>query len=352
LRRLGHDVTVASAGSGWMNTRRDIDISRRLPGKAGGLWLWLRMLQLLESRLSRFDIVSLSSTGFVELKPERVALLFERIKKNNHRVFMTLLGNDTFYVDECIKPDGVLRLSEWSINHQPSPLTLAHPERISAWRAPELRQLANYIYDNVSGVTPVLYEYDAVARTHIPAEKIGYIGIPIDTMTVTPVNLPAKIKRVNLFLGRHRDRQVEKGTDILERAAKEVVARHPDKANLTIVENRPYSEYLNLLCKAHIVLDQLYSYTPATNALLAMARGLNVVSGAEPEYYNFIGEYDNRPIISADVRYPVLLENIERAVLDYETIYKRGRDGREFVVKHNDCVTVARRAIDFWSKHL
>ena len=35
LRRLGHDVTVASSGSRWMHTHRDIDLARPLPGKAG-----------------------------------------------------------------------------------------------------------------------------------------------------------------------------------------------------------------------------------------------------------------------------------------------------------------------------
>lgn len=29
LRRLGHDVTVASDGSRWMDNKRDIDLSRR-----------------------------------------------------------------------------------------------------------------------------------------------------------------------------------------------------------------------------------------------------------------------------------------------------------------------------------
>ena len=34
LRTMGHDAVVASNGSHWMNTGRDIDLTRR-PGKLG-----------------------------------------------------------------------------------------------------------------------------------------------------------------------------------------------------------------------------------------------------------------------------------------------------------------------------
>ena len=37
LRTLGHDVTVASGGSGWMNNRRNIDLQRNSYGLIGSL---------------------------------------------------------------------------------------------------------------------------------------------------------------------------------------------------------------------------------------------------------------------------------------------------------------------------
>ena len=54
-----------------------------------------------------------------------------------------------------------------------------------------------------------------------------------------------------------------------------------------------------MMRSSHVILDQLYSYTPATNAMLAMAQGIVAVTGAEPEFYDFIDEHDNRPIINA-----------------------------------------------------
>ena len=50
------------------------------------------------------------------------------------------------------------------------------------------------------------------------------------------------------------------------------------------MQDVPYTEYLERLGKCDVLLDQLYSYTPATSALLAMAQGKVAVSGGEEEF--------------------------------------------------------------------
>ena len=186
--------------------------------------------------------------------------------------------------------------------------------------------------------------------SRLAADKIAYGGIPIDVDSLECAELPDNINKVRFFLGRHRRRVLEKGGEMLEAAAKSVVERYPDRAELVIVENRPYSEYLELLKSAHVLLDQLYSYTPATNALLAMAYGRCVVSGAEPEYYDFIGEEDCHPIINGLPEYYSLVSTLERLVLNPDEIIRRGRMGRAFVEKHNSDIVVAQRFLNFWQK--
>lgn len=127
---------------------------------------------------------------------------------------------------------------------------------------------------------------------------------------------------------------------------------HPDKAEFVLFENRPYAEFVQALKHAHVVLDQIYSYTPATTALMAMAYGLNTVSGAEPDYYNFIGEHSNRPIINAPLTLDAITEQLESIALNPRAIASRGIASRQFVVKHNNKETVARRFLDFWMSKL
>lgn len=84
LAALGHDVTVASDGSRWMQTARNIDLSRR-QGKTGGALLWLRLATTLRNRLKGYDVVQLCSPGFLHLKPIRLQKKLSRLKKDNGR---------------------------------------------------------------------------------------------------------------------------------------------------------------------------------------------------------------------------------------------------------------------------
>lgn len=352
LQRIGQDVTVASDGTMWMNTERDIDLLRHHKGKLGGLELWWRVRHKLHSQLKGFDIVAIHNPIFLSLKPHRCCYIFNRLKRENRTVFLTALGTDTPYIEECLDPNGKLPYNEVLHHGKPAPYFIEHPELVTAWTQPPLKPHCDYIYRNIDGAVAVLYEYYLTIRRALPAEKCAYGGIPIDTDALQPVELPDRPAKIKFFLGRHNYRMKIKGTDRFEIALRRAMERHPGKAELIIVENRPYKEYIELLRDAHVVLDQAYSYTPATNALLAMAYGQNVVSGGEPEYYDFIGEHTNRPIINSPVEVDDMVAMFEQIILHPEQIRERGLRSREFVAKHNSCETVARRYLDFWQSRL
>ena len=183
----------------------------------------------------------------------------------------------------------------------------------------------------------------------ILGDKVAYAGIPIDTASLRPINLNEEPEKVRFFVGIQRDRNVVKGVDRLLAALKRVHAEMPDMCEIHDVENLPYTRYINEMRSSHVLLDQLYSYTPATNALLAMAQGLVAVSGAEPEYYDLIGETENKPIINVT---PLIEgdidEKLRRLVVDKAQLPALSRESREFVVKHNDARLVAQRHLDFW----
>lgn len=352
LRRLGCDVTQASAGSAWMDCERQIDL-KRSPGKLGGAMLYWRLrFGNLRRMLRGFDIVAIHEPNFVQLKPERLRPLFDILKRQNGGVFLTAMSTDIGFLDMLEAPDSPLRYSEWFVDGKPSRMYLDNPQKWADWHAPALADYQRYVLDNIDGAVSVLYEYHLGMERTLGRDRAAYGGIPIDTSLFEPVALPESPEKVKLFLGRDRTRKLMKGSDYLEIAAQKVVDRHPDRAELTIVENRPYAEFVQLLKEAHVVLDQIYSYTPATTALMAMAYGLNTVSGGEPEYYDFIGERDNRPIINAPIELEPLTQTLEQVVLHPELIAERGRRSREFAVKHNDCVTVAQRYLDFWTRCL
>lgn len=347
LRRLGCDVTLVSDGSGWQDCQRDIDISRR-PGKLGGIELYLRLSTTARRHLRGYDIVSVNDPNFVYLRPALLRKVFDRLRRDNDAVFLNAMSYDVPFLDMLAAKDCPLEYSEWFTAGEPARLYHAAQDEWRKWHSREVADYQKYFYANIDGAVAVLYEYYLALERILPEEKIAYGGIPIDLEAFRPVALPEKIDKVRLFLGRHRDRKLIKGSDYLEEAARAVVERYPDKAELIIVENRPFDEFTALLKSAHVVLDQIYSYTPATTALMAMAYGLNVVSGGEPAYYDFIGEKENHPIINAPISLEALTATIEDVVLHPDEIAPRGRASRSFVEKHNECTLVARRYLDLW----
>lgn len=352
LRDLGHTAVVASNGSHWMDTKRDIDLSRG-PGKMGAVKYVLDLLHALP-KMHDFDVVVTCGHIFLDLKPTKVRRVFDWLKRHNRCIVMSALGTDYIYYRAC--HDGkTYRYSDFMVGDKPSPYALSteyQAKHEDNWKLPIMREHSEHILNNIDGAISCLWEYHECYKPLL-GERLAYGGIPIDTKSVTPYILDHEPEKVMFYIGIQRDRNILKGSDLLLEAAKRTVDRYPDKCELKVVENVPYDEYVKLLSQSHVILDQLYSYTPATNALLAMARGLVAVSGAEPEFYDLIGEHDNQPIINVS---PLIESDIdaklEWIVQNKHLLPNLSRHSREFVEKHNNAHIVAKRHMNFYNKIL
>ena len=352
LRDLGHTAIVASNGSHWMNTHRDIDLKRR-PGKVGAVKYVLKLLSSLH-QMRDFDVVETCGQVFFDLKPGKVRWAFDWLKRHNRCMLLGAIGTDYVYFTTC--HDGkTYRYSDYMVGDQPSPFVLSQEyidKREALWGAPFMQEHSDYLLERYDGAISCLWEYQACYEP-IFGNRLAYGGIPIDTANIDPITIDREPEKVKFFIGIQRDRNVLKGTDLLLEAARRTVDRYPNLCELTVVESIPYEEYIDLCRKSHVLLDQLYSYTPATNALLAMARGLVAVSGAEPEYYDLIGEHDNLPIINVSpLRVGDIDSKLEWLVQNKQLLPNLSRRSREFVVKHNDSHVVARRHMEFYEKIL
>lgn len=349
LQRMGHRCVVVSAGSGWMDTERDIDL-RRGAGLGGAVAYAARLLKLLPA-MRGFDVVHIVNPVFLQLRPWLVRLVFDYLKSQNRSVFLSALGSDYDYVKACLDGD-TFAYSEYMLGHTPTAY-LQSPEgeceRRHSWTADTMRRHQRHVLAGVDGAVACLYEYYKVCSQHLPPERLAYGGIPIDTQALQPHVITGEPPRVKLFIGIQRSRHIFKGTDRLLDAARELTQRYPTLCQLDVVENMPYAQYTERMAASHVLLDQLYSYTPATNALIAMAQGLVAVSGAEDEYYRFIGENRCRPIINVS---PLvegdIYRKLEWIVQNKALLPTLSRQSREFVCRHNDSAVVAQRHLDFW----
>lgn len=351
LKRRGWDVTQMSAGSSWMDIDREIDISRS-PGKIGGLKLYVRARYGdLARQMRGYDIVAIHDLNFLQLKPVRLRELFDKLKRGNGSIFYTAMSTDIAFLDMLEAEDSPLRYSEWFIDGRPSPMYQADPSAWDRWHQRDLVDYQRYALDNIDGAVSALYEYHLGMERALGADRVFYGGIPIDLEALgvkeTPVS-PGLTGKVKLFLGRDRYRVLQKGSDLLLEAARRVTEARPRDVEFKLVENLPFNEFKTMLNDSHIVLDQVYSYTPATTALMAMAIGHVTVSGAEPEYYDFIGAGDNRPIVNAPLDVDELTRVLLALVDDRDRIAHMSRRSREFLLKHNASDLVADRFIHAW----
>ena len=352
LRQMGHDAVVASNGSRWMDTSRDIDLSRR-PGRLGAVRYVLDVLRALP-RMRGYDIVHLSSHIFLDLKPQKVRRVFDYLRRQNGKVVLSALGTDCVYYNAC--HDGhTYRYSDYLVGDQPSPYYRSGEylaQQQDNWRLPAMQSYSDYLVSHIDGAVACLWEYYAAYRP-VLGDRVVYAGIPIDTDSLSLRPLEQAPEKVRFFIGIQRDRTVVKGTDRLLDALRRVHDRYPDQCEMEVVENLPYAEYTSRMRASHVLLDQLYSYTPATNALIAMAQGLVAVSGAEPEYYDLIGENENHPIVNVTPYDDADIDRqLEYIIQHKDRLPQWSRESREFVLKHNAAPLVAQRHLDFWASPL
>ncbi len=349
LRQRGHQVTVASNGDFWKDYPRDQDLARQ-PGKLGGLSLLARVAMLLP-RWRGYDVVQLINPMFLELKAERIFPVYRYLRKHNRKTVLCALGMDYFWVSECTyrKP---LRYSDFNIGDKVRTDEPALREQRD-WIGTAKERLNRFIANDCDAIVATPYENYVCYRPHYP-DKLRFIPLPIKPIgQMAPLcpNSPDKNSSLNspgnppspirLFIGISRGRSAYKGTDIMLRAAEAIAAKHPGQLEIVKAEGLPFNEYQRLMDSSDAIMDQLYSYTPAMNALLAMSKGIVVIGGGEPESYDILGEQQLRPIINVEPTYESVCHELEQLVEHPECLPDLKRQSRAYVDRHHDYLKVA-----------
>lgn len=343
LRALGHEVTVVSNGDFWKNYSRDIDVARN-PGRLGGIRLMLKLWTLLP-RLRGYDVVQLINPIFFELRAERLFFFYRYLRKHNRWVFLGAFGMDYYWVHTCTyeKP---LRYSDFNFGDELRTDPCALKEQRD-WLGTVKERLNRLIAEDCDGIVTGLYEYQVCYQPKFP-DKTCFIPYPI---VPEPADRPvSRHDRLRLFIGLSRERSVYKGTDIMLRAAEAVVAKYPDRVELRKAEGIPFAQYQQMMDDSDALLDQLYAYTPAMNALLAMSKGIICVGGGEPENYEIIHETELRPIVNVAPNYESVCHELEQLALHPERIPELKRQSVEYIKKHHDYVKVAMQYVNFWNR--
>lgn len=352
LRTLGHEVTVASDGDGWKEYPRDIDLSRNLNSRTGRISFLWRLFKALPS-MRGYDVVQLINPIFIELKAERIMPFYRYLRRHNKRIVMGAFGMDYYWaqVNTDIKP---LRYSDFNFGDNIRTDIEAQRFR-DEWIGTPKQTLNEAIACDCDGIPAGLYEYWATyneitatgAGGRSIRDKMKFIPFPI-VLPAQP-HISTHNGPLKLFVGISRGRSAYKGTDIMLDAAQSLQVKYPDKLELRIACGIPFDEYQRMMDGSDAILDQLYSYTPSMNSLLAMSKGIIVIGGGEPENYHILGEKELRPIVNVQPDWRSVYEALERLILHPEQIPALKRESIEYVRRHHDHLKVAAQYDSFYS---
>lgn len=345
LRELGHEVCVVSDGDGWKNYPRDVDVKRPLINSVfGGLRYWLRLRSVVH-RLEGFDVVQLINPVFLPLKAERHFAFYDYLRRHNGKVFLGAFGMDYYYAKAALGCR-TFRYSDFNIGD-----VVRHSEQNDIWVRDWVRGakglLNRRIAEDCDGIVAGLYEYYAAYAETSLKSKLAFIPFPIKLTTdVRP--LEGVPQRVRFFIGIQRARSAYKGTDIMLRALKRVAQERAEECDVVRVESVPFEQYQRLLAGSHVMLDQLYSYTPSMNSLEAMAHGMVVVGGGEPENYEILEEKELHPIINVEPTEESVYEALNHVLNHKADLPRLSADSYAYIRKLHDYKAVAQRYLDFW----
>lgn len=353
LLERGHRVLTMSDGNGWHDAPRDIDLRRSGRwGKLGGLRVVWQLLRHLP-QLCGNDVVQIHNYQFVPLMYRWNTLLLRFLKLTNRCVVKGCFGDDPQIFRR--QAQGVPAYSDtyWSGQLQNAEL---HRDRI----AEVVEHGAEASWRNTTAMADALvaclYEYWLDYNEPPYAAKLHYIPLPMECeemvrwcdLTTSPSH------HLTILIGLQPKRDFMKGAMKIATFVEEVARRHPGRVQIKYVEGVPYDEYMHLLAKADVLVDQLYSYTPSMNSLAAMARGTVVIGGGEEEYYEFIGEKTLRPIINVrpDASDEENIATIERALFTDGTLERMAQESIAFVRKYHDYRCVAEQYEQIYSSLL
>lgn len=342
LRMLGHKVTVVSNGDFWKDYPRDISLERK-PGKIGGAMLAIKLLSVLPM-LKGYDVVQLINPMFIELKAERIFPIYRYLRKHNKKVFLCGMGMDWYWVHTCLH-EKHLKYSDFNIGNTIRTNKDAMKEQAD-WLGTAKERLNKYIANDCDGIITGLYEYWSCYSPAFP-NKTTYIPLPIKMPTNIHINNIGE--RVKIFIGINKERSEYKGTDIMLKAAIRLQEQYPAKMKLIKVESVPFKEYERLMDDSDAILDQLYSYAPSMNSLLAMSKGIVCIGGGEEECYELVNERSLRPVVNVNPSYESVYEELKKIILNPAKLLVLKQQSIEYVRKHHDYIKVAAEYAKYYS---
>ncbi|SDS03233.1 Glycosyl transferases group 1 [Formosa sp. Hel1_31_208] len=357
LIKLGHEALVVGLTDGFKKIDVDIEIKNRYTQGISKKWRWLllkvfkidlysldvkKQILNLQSHLSGYDIVQFINESSFICRPKIEREIFDLLVDWNGKAFLLSCGTDytsvKYAFEKKFKYSILTPYFEGRLPEHNYSLGLKYLK-------PEFKALHEHIFKRISGVISSDLDYYMPLKDH--DKHLGLIPHPINTDVITYQPLQIEDKIVILH-GINRNNYYKKGNDVFEKALAVIHKIYADKIDIITVESLPYKAYIKTFEKAHILLDQVFSYDQGYNALEAMAKGKVVFTGAEQEWLDYYQLKEDTVAINALPDPNLIVKKLEWLILHPEVLQNISTNARAFVEQEHHYVTCAEESLKVW----
>ncbi len=339
LVAIGHEVTTASDGNGFKNFPRDIDWkSNPKYGK------FMRIVELKKfysqkSLLKGFDVVLLISPTVFSRYRLINKLVTDFLINNNGKVFLSGAG---------MTP--VVAQYWYHSNEKYHGYVMGNLEDVPYLKSRLDDNSAKWEYellDKISGYIPIWYEYAQPFRNHPKLLKSLRIPVNLSKLEYSPNRLnDGKI----VFFHGVPTRFRAKGTKYIKEAFSLMEKKYGDVAEFVCAGGLPYNEYMKLISRVNVILDDANSCSIAMNGLFSLAKGKIVMGGAEPIANKELG-LDWNPVYNLCPDVDQICSCIEDVIKKKDKIEEMGKRGRDFVEQYHDYRDIANQYVELFNKY-
>lgn len=351
LAHHGVEATTLNTNDAWKQFPSDILLRSSAPWPFQILSdeLGLKLLSYA-NRSERFDAVQLINPIIANsiklqlvlntLRPHKRAIL--KLLEHSPKSFLLGAGDDKYYFAAC-------RNSAFEYNPLPTALKYDMPlwKRIysQSWTRNVLCEWNVQLANRVSGIIPCAYEY-AVAYSQSGLGNVRpLIRFPF---FLDNIAIPQR-KRVGPVRVLHTPtRSGFKGSALILEAF-ELLKSHHKRVDLIVGHPQNIRNYGDVLQSVDVVVDQVYSYSYAMNALYSLAHGRVVLTGFEPAARELLRVSDCDAILNLKPEVQQIAETIMTAVERVESDRELPEKARHFVEEFHCAKRIAKEYISAWT---
>jgi len=336
LVELGHEAVVAGDGDGYKTIPSDISLNSNIPWKFGSIANRLKRLFLL-NKFKYYDVIQLMNPFIIHFKYFPKYYFIEKIIQNNAKFFLLAAGDDAYF----------WRYGRNKLKYGPFDDFLKYDLKSDRYFMESVAALKynDWILEKCNGIIPIMYEYEKSYEGH--PKRLNTIPIPINTNKIVYHENKVENKLV-IFHGLNR--YGFKGTRHVEEAFEYLRSKYPNDLELVIDGKMPLNDYLKLMQRTNVVIDQMYSHSLGINGVYALAMGKIVMGGAEPESLISLG-VESSPVINLEPNAKSIIKQVERLLECKNKISEMGYESRKFAENVHNYIKVAQKYIDTWNKY-